>query len=87
MPGTMIGRAALAVWQQIGKGGTPLDEAVHILGSIRLGDLDLACKVAADLNLAPADVIFAWTRMIEAIMNEAPQEKAALESFEIGLEP
>ncbi len=47
IPKTMIGRAALAVWHQVGKEMTPLEDAEAILGRIREPDMELGAAQSA----------------------------------------
>ena len=81
MPKTMIGRAALAIWNLIGKNDTPLQEANHVLGSIRAPDMELVRLVAQEIGQPDAIVDLCWTHMIDAIRAESEQEEKALADF------
>lgn len=81
-PCTMVGRAALAVWHQVGKEMTPLEDAEYILGRVRAPDMELARRVAKDVGVHPSIVDLCWTRMMDAILAQVPEEERALAEFE-----
>ena len=83
VPKTMIGRAALQVWRQIGKEEPPLVDAERILEAIRAPDMALVNHIAREtaLGVTPEQVARCWDRMIGAILAEADNEATALEKF------
>lgn len=80
-PKTMIGRAALKVWNLIGKCQTPLRDAEDIVRSIRFPDTELVRRVAEEIGVPPSTVDMCWCRMIDAILTEVPKEQNALDQF------
>ena len=80
-PTTMIGRAALAAWQQIGKEETPLQDVVRIVQALRTPDMDVMCAVAAALQIAPRTVSLIWCQTIDAVLAQRSREEANLAAF------
>ena len=82
VPRTMIGRAALAAWSNIGKHLTPLDEAVRILRAARTPDMELIRRVALEIGQDPAMVDTCWCRVMDAMLAEERREEQALLEFD-----
>lgn len=86
IPQTMIGRAARAIWNAIGKEETPLQDAARVLRKgLRHPDMELVRRVAAEIKESPVLVDLVWCRMVDAILAEEEREAKALAEFESGL--
>lgn len=85
IPKTMIGRAALGVWHQVGKEMTALEDAAYILGRVREPDMELVRRVAAEIGLPASTVDLCWTRLMDAILAQEEAEQESLDRF--GEEP
>ncbi len=80
-PGTMIGRAAFAVWRQAGKEETPLQDAQRIIRSLRSADMGVLKHAVGDLGIDPAIALVFWSQMIDAVLAQAPIEERSLAEF------
>lgn len=84
VPRYTIGRAALTLWRQVGKGDSHLVDAERVLQVLREPDPALVRRVAAvrDMGMTPEQVSRCGKFMIAYILAQAGNEQTELDKFE-----
>ena len=82
VPATMLGYAALNLWNNIGKDLTALEQADRVLECLREPDMELIKRVAERVGVSVPMTELTWNLMIDFIRAERVLEQVALDAFE-----